>query len=136
MLLDWSKPGRIKQMLNPTWCEGVTILQDRGRDGHMNLHLKDPIIWRYDKNGAHQQEESTKLTQRRDYLLNFGVVDVKVKEIIVAVHPYMINGGSVAIGPVKIDPPFSGALTISVRMGYEDIELSELPWIISLSGIL
>jgi hypothetical protein len=134
-LLDWGRPGRIKQLLDPTWCAGVEIVQDRGRNGHMNLHLKNPLIWLYDKNGPGQQEESTSLIRRREYLLNFGVINVNLSELIVAVHPTLILSGAAVTSPVKIDPPYSGALAISVHMGYGDLNLTELPWIISLSAL-
>lgn len=136
MFLDWGRPGRVKQLLDPTWCAGVELLNDRGRDGHMNLHLKSPIIWLYDKNGPGVQEESTRLTKRREYLLNFGVINLKQHELIVAIYPTLINGGSVVTGPVKIDPPYHGALAIAIRMGYEDMELADIPWILSLSAIV
>jgi hypothetical protein len=134
-LLDWNKPGRVKQLLDPTWIPTVEVMHHSHQGSCMSLHLKNPLIWLYDKNGAGAQEESTKLVRRREYVLNFGVVNVNMREIIVSIYPSLITGGSIVTSAVKIDPPYSGALALAVRVGYEDIELSELPWIISLSAI-
>lgn len=135
MFLDMSRGNRIATHLGLELAAGVEILKDRNVD-QMSLHLKNPLIWIYDsKNKGQMQEEDSKLIQRRDYTLHFGTVKIGRQEVLLGVHPSLVQHGALVSTPLKLDPGYVGELMFSVKAGFENIDLDDYPWVLSLSVV-